>query len=209
MDRENHKIEDLVKRVGSFWLVGLILVYISNERAFFQALSFSLIVLAIIFAMVMLSRKRRFNDIFEGVDDHGLIEKLKQIKSDEFEDFIAVLFRRLGYQTHRVGGPNENGIDVTAKKGEVIHYIKCKKYTGSKITIGEIQSFYNIVINNPATGRGIFVTTNAFTTEAVDFARDKSIEIIDEIKLSKLIKLAANSEEVPEVVNKQSSRCCR
>lgn len=209
MAGKNYKIANWVQGVGSLWLVGLMVAYLGDRRIFFQVFTLSLIALAIIFGLVMLVRKRRFNDIFNGAADQGLLEKLKQMKPDEFEDFIAVLFRRLGYQTHRVGDPNDGGIDVTAKKDDVIHYIQCRKYTGSQVTLGDIRSFSDTLANNPATGRGIFITTNTFTAKAIDFAKDKSIEIIDSVKLIKLIKQAANNEEVAEVENKQCPRCCR
>ena len=209
MAKENYKTADLVQGVASLWLVALMLVYFSNKEAFSQVFILSLIVLSMIFVLAMLVRKRRFNDIFEGAENKDLLEKLKQMKPDKFEDFIAVLFRRLGYQTHRVGDSDDSGVDVTAKKDDTIHYIQGKKHKGSKVTLSDIRSFYNRVADNPTSGRSIFITTNIFTTEARDFAKGKSIEIIDSAKLTELIKQAANNEEVPEIENKQCPRCCK
>ncbi|MGM0583007.1 MAG: restriction endonuclease [Bacteroidota bacterium] len=209
MAKENYKTADLVQGVASLWLVALMLVYFSNKEAFPQVFILSLVVLFMIFVLAMLVRKRRFNDIFEGAENKDLLEKLKQMKPDKFEDFIAVLFRRLGYQTHRVGDSDDSGVDVTAKKDDTIHYIQGKKHKDSKVTLSDIRSFYNRVADNPTSGRSIFITTNIFTTEATDFAKGKSIEIIDSAKLTELIKQAANNEEVPEIENKQCPRCCK
>ena len=209
MAKENYKTADLVQGVASLWLVALMLVYFSNKEAFSQVFILSLIVLFMIFALVMLVRKRRFNDIFEGAENKDLLEKLKRMKPNKFEDFIAVLFRRLGYQTHRVSDSDDGGIDVTAQKGDIIHYIQGKKYQDSKVTLSDIRSFYDKVVNNLISGRGIFITTDSFTKEAIEFAKDKSLEIIDSAKLTELIKQAANNEEVPEIENKQCPRCCK
>ena len=49
--------------------------------------------------------------------------------------------------------------------------------------------------NKLADGKGIFVTTNIFTTEAVRFAADKPIELIDGSGVLKLIKQAGGGKE--------------
>jgi hypothetical protein len=116
MSRKNDKIKDLVQGMGSLWLVGLIVLYFGDKRIFFQVFALSFIALAMILVLLFLVRKRRFGNIFKWSADQSRLSKLRKMKPDEFEDFIADLYRRLGYQTHRVGGPNDGGIDVTAKK---------------------------------------------------------------------------------------------
>ena len=203
MARKNDKITDLIQGIGSLWLLGLIVLYFGNQRIFFQVLVLSFIVLGMILGLLILVRKRRFGDIFKWSADQNLLAKLRKMKPDEFEDFIADLYRRLGYSTHRVGGPYDGGIDVTAKKDGVIHYIQCKKFITSKVTLRDIRDFYGAMANNLAGGRGIFITTNIFTTEAINFVRDKPIEIIDGFKLINLIKQTGKNKESVAVENRK------
>jgi len=47
-----------------------------------------------------------------------------------------------------------------------------------------------------ADGKGIFITTNVFTTEAVMFAENEQIELIDGDALIKLIRSVVGGEEM-------------
>lgn len=209
MARKNDKITDLIQGVGSFWLVGLMVLYFGDKRIFFQVLALSFIALGLILSLFISVRKRRFGDIFKWSTDQSLLAKLRKMKPDEFEDFISDLYRRLSYSTHRIGGPYDGGIDVTAKKDGVIHYIQCKKYITSKVTLGDIRNFYGAMANNLAGGRGIFITTNIFTTEAINFAKDKPIEIIDGFKLIKLIRQTGKDKEDIVIEDRKCPRCGR
>ena len=117
------------------------------------------------------------------------------MRPEEFEDFIADLYRRLGHTSDRLGGSHDGGIDVTTEKNGVIHYIQCKKFN-SKVSLPDVRDFYGAWANKLAKGKGIFITTNIFTTEAIKFAEDKPIELIDGSKLIKIIKQAKKDNEV-------------
>ena len=115
---------------------------------------------------------------------------------EKFEDFIADLYQRLGYVTHRVGASRDSGIDVTAEKNGIIHYIQCKKYISSEVTLRDVHDFYNAMVGNLAHGKGVFITTNIFTTEAKQFAVGKPIELIDGFGVLELIKQAGKGKEL-------------
>ncbi|NLA08286.1 MAG: restriction endonuclease, partial [Parcubacteria group bacterium] len=67
-------------------------------------------------------------------------------------------------------------------------YIQCKKYITSKVDVKDIREFYGVLVDHTAKGKGIFITTNVFTSEADYFAQDKPIELIDGQKLVRLIQ---------------------
>ena len=118
------------------------------------------------------------------------LEKIKSLSPNEFEDFIAHLFEKLGYSTERVGGPNDGGIDVIAEKDAIKHYIQCKKFITQQVSVGAMRDFYGAVTDKLSDAKAFFITTNVFTLEAEKFAEGKPIELIDGKKLMELVKLS-------------------
>jgi HJR/Mrr/RecB family endonuclease len=56
------------------------------------------------------------------------IQSLRNLRPAEFEQYIAQLFKALGYSTQVVGGRGDGGIDVIVEKNGIKHYIQCKKF---------------------------------------------------------------------------------
>jgi restriction system protein len=116
-----------------------------------------------------------------------LIQWMKRMKPAEFEEYIADVFSRMGYDTQKMGGPHDGGVDVVAKKDGTIHYIQCKKFISSKVSVSDVRDFYGALADSLADGKGMFITTNVFTLEAERFAEDKPIELIDGDALVRLV----------------------
>lgn len=138
-------------------------------------------------------------------NDRQLIKWLRSMKPDEFEDYIADLFRRMGYKTKVTGGSYDEGVDVVAEKDGIEYYIQCKKFITQNVTVGAVRDFYGAIADHLAKGKGYFITTNKFTLEAESFAEDKPIELIDSFKLIKYIRLAEKNTE--ENKTKVCSKC--
>ncbi len=126
------------------------------------------------------------------------------------EEYIANLFISLGYKAEKVGGSHDGGIDVIIKKDGETGYIQCKKFITSEVPVGAVR---DLVVGHFATAKGYFISTNKFTLEAIKFAEDKPIELVDHFKLIKYIKLANREEKccpkcggllVKEMVNLES-----
>lgn len=150
-------------------------------------------------------KKRKRNEKFSLIDqmhsDRELLRKIKSLKPSEFEDFIAVLYNRLGYNTEKVGRSHDGGIDVIAEKNGVKYYIQCKKFITQKVSVGAVRDFYGAMFNLLASNKGIFITTNIFTTEAEKFAEDNPIELIDGNELIKLVRLSATFKKTTPVAS--------
>jgi restriction system protein len=143
---------------------------------------------------------RRFDKGLEWRDQQAELKDLRKMTPKEFEEYIAELFRRLGYKTYSTGGPNDGGIDVIAEKNKVKHYIQCKKYfKAHKVGVGEMRDFYGALADKTVEGKGYFITTSKFTLEAERFAEDKPIELIDGFKLIKYIRLAEKGIKKAEI----------
>ncbi|CAN5701148.1 hypothetical protein BH11PAT2_BH11PAT2_05480 [soil metagenome] len=136
--------------------------------------------------------KRKFNKGAKWRSDQDMIYWLRGMSPKEFEEYIAELFRRLGYKAEAVGKAYDGGIDVIAEKDGIKHYIQCKKYITSQVPVSAIRDFYGAIAGRATTGQAYFITTNGFTLEAKRFAEDKPIELIDQYRLLDYINIAKN-----------------
>lgn len=133
------------------------------------------------------------------------IQELRSLTPTQFEKYIANLFEKLGYKTKTTGGSYDGGVDVIAIKGDKTHYIQCKKYITRQVPVGAVRDFYGAIADK-ADATGYFITTHTFTAEALKFAEDKPIELIDQFKLLEYMKLAG-IEEVPKPNKKLCPKC--
>ncbi|MFA5086046.1 MAG: restriction endonuclease [Candidatus Paceibacterota bacterium] len=122
-------------------------------------------------------------------EDNDFIRWLRGMRPDEFEEYVAELFRRLGYKSEKVGMSHDGGIDVRIEKDGDVGYIQCKKFINRPVPVGAVRDFYGALASHFSKSKGYFITTNTFTLEAIKFAEDKPIELIDQFKLIKYIKL--------------------
>jgi len=169
-----------------FWPLWVILLALAAVRVFFDWLDLEIDNWHI---------RRRFKKGEGWRSDRDLLRWLRGMKPAEFEDYIADLFRRLGYKTQVTGGSYDEGVDVVAEKDGIKHYIQCKKFITSQVSVGAVRDFYGAIADHLATGKGYFITTNKFTLEAENFAQDKPIELVDGYGLIKYIRLAKKDIE--------------
>ena len=142
--------------------------------------------------------KKKINQVNEWSLNRDTLGKLKKLHPNDFENYIADMYLQLGYKTEKVGGSYDGGIDVIAEKDGIKHYIQCKKYITSKVSVGDVRNFAGALMDKFSQGKGIFITTNIFTTEAEKYAEDKPIELIEGDDLLRLIKLANKQNEIVE-----------
>lgn len=123
-----------------------------------------------------------------------LLELLGQISPKYFETVVLDVLHRLGYGTsrsdlQRVGGTGDAGIDGVIsldRLGLEKVYVQAKRWQG---TVGrpEIQSFYGALAGQHA-NKGVFITTSAFSSQAIDFARSvERIVLVDGAKLAEFM----------------------
>lgn len=161
------------------------------------------------FGPIFIARWKRRNKFASGEkwrSDRDLIKWLQGLTPSEFEDYIAHLFKNLGYSVEVTGSAYDGGIDVIAEKDGVKHYIQCKKYITRQVPVGAVRDFYGAMADKGASTKGFFITTNTFTLEAEKFAEGKPIELIDGLKLSKYIEMT-KTEYVPGEAKRFCTKC--
>ncbi len=138
----------------------------------------------------MFKRRLKFSSGEKWRSGRDLIKWLQNLSPKEFEQYIAHLFKNLGYSVEVTGRSYDGGIDVIATKNGITHYIQCKKFITSQVPVGAVRDFYGAMADKGAQAKGFFITTNKFTLEAEKFAESIPVELIDGLKLAKYIEMA-------------------
>jgi len=116
------------------------------------------------------------------------IESIRAMSWGDFETLVGEAYRRQGYSVEETGGGGaDGGIDLILRgKGEKI-IVQCKQWKAFKVGVKVVREMYGIMVAEKA-DRVIIVASGTYTKEAIDFARNKPIELIEGNVLVKLIR---------------------
>lgn len=142
------------------------------------------------------------------------IEHVRQLSWRQFESIVGEAFRCRGYTVmeNAVDGP-DGGIDLVLRKDGAKYYVQCKQWKQAKVGVKPIRELYGVIAAGDAAG-GFFVTSGEYTSDARDFARKCTIELIDGPSLADMIAQAraagpfmdaANRKRVEPVMNGSSA----
>lgn len=126
-----------------------------------------------------------------------LLDRLRNSHPDFFEQAVVDLLLKMGYggaaqRGRRIGGSNDEGIDGLIDQdalGLDQVYIQAKRYKeGNNVGRESIQAFVG-ALHGFGASRGVFLTTSAFTSGAIDYAKkvQSRIILIDGAKLVDLM----------------------
>lgn len=122
------------------------------------------------------------------------LEELRAISPQQFEDETARMFRRLGYTVEQTPYANDQGRDAIMRKDGKKYLVECKRYgEGTSVGRPDIQKFDSAIKHDRAVS-GFFVTTGKFTQAAVEYARNKPIELIDAARLRHYLYQSKHNE---------------
>lgn len=137
---------------------------------------------------------RAFKEMNEKLYDEILSEIINK-SSYSFEKLVVNLLVAMGYGDYEdnaaivTSKTNDGGIDgiiAEDKLGFNKIYIQAKKFNlDSTVGRPEIQKFVGAL--PPQGGKGVFITTTKFSAEAISYAKERNIILIDGKKLVKLM----------------------
>lgn len=117
-------------------------------------------------------------------------DNINMLSGIEFEKVCKQVVENMGFEVETTKASGDGGIDLIAYNHQPLvsgkYIVQCKRYSGS---VGEpiIRDLFGVVMSERA-NKGILMTTGYFTKSAVEFAKDKQIELIDGTKLIELLK---------------------
>ena len=126
-------------------------------------------------------RKDIGNESQEGIS----IQKIDSMSGSEFEEFLEILFEKMGFKVERTKLSGDQGADlIISKLGERV-VVQAKRLKG-KVSNKAVQEVA-AAIKFYSADRGMVVTNAAYTSSAVQLAEANNIELIDRYKLVLLI----------------------
>ena len=140
-----------------------------------------------------------------------LLDLLAAVSPTYFETIVLDLLHRMGYginrdDLQRVGGSGDGGIDGVIsldRLGLEKVYVQAKRWQ-ENIGRPHLQAFYGALAGQKAR-KGVFITTSAYTAQALDFARSvDGIVLIDGARLAGLmidheVGVTARTIKVPKI----------
>ena len=128
------------------------------------------------------SKLRHRFDHIQAVND------LLLLPPDEFEHFIAHLFRVKGNRATVVGGGGDHGVDILLESASGQRAIvQCKRWSDKWVGESVVRDFYGAMMHHGPDTKGYLVTTSTFSEAAKDWAEGKPITLIDGERLAQAI----------------------
>ena len=117
------------------------------------------------------SNRSNNNKLFTSIDDIDLMD------GTEFEELVAKLFRKMGYDAEVTKASGDQGVDVIATKNGFKYGIQAKCYSGQvgNSAIQEVvagKTYYSL-------NKAIVVTNNFFTKSAIKLAEANGVVLWD------------------------------
>ena len=103
----------------------------------------------------------------------------------QFEKEVATVFMANNYIAQVTSKSCDGGVDIILQKNSQTIYVQCKAYR-SKIGVAVIRELYG-VMQNDGISHGIVATLQGFTAGAIEFAKNKNIQLINADELIKMI----------------------
>jgi restriction system protein len=115
------------------------------------------------------------------------IAELRLLSWQQFEDQVARMFERMGYSVQQTPYVKDHGRDAILRKNGAKFLLECKRYAEGGVSgRRDLQILHSNMITDGAVS-GFFVTAGGFTKDAIEFAKGRSIELIDGHHLVRLM----------------------
>lgn len=105
------------------------------------------------------------------------ISRIDKMSGIEFEEFLRKWFKKKGYKVEMTKTSNDYGADLLLYKKKELTVVQAKCY-GSNIGIKAVQEVIGAMSYYDAQ-KGMVVTNQYFTKNAINLAQKKEIELLD------------------------------
>lgn len=115
---------------------------------------------------------------------------LEAIEWRRFEAVVEALFQQMGFETQSQSHGADGGVDVwlysRLDRSKAMSLVQCKHWNGKRAGVNLVRELRGIMASH-GVGNGQFVCSGGFTPDAVAFARDNGIRLLDTQALLDLI----------------------
>ena len=116
-----------------------------------------------------------------------------------FEVLVEALFAQAGFETKSQSHGADEGIDIwlysRSQPGAPVSIVQCKHWQGKRVGVDKVRELRGVMAAKNVT-RGQFATTSTFTPDAIAFAKDNGVNLLDVRALLDLIaKRSADQQQ--------------
>lgn len=151
----------------------------------------SYIIAIIILCVLLLFILITYSDTLFWKDKSGIeyrsLSDLKRMHPFKFEDYIAKLYKNMGYSVKQTKRTGDGGKDIVATKNGQTYFVECKRYS-DPINVHKMRDFVGACVLGGKDVKGIYVTTSSFTNDAKSAANRIGIQMIDGNKLMSMVR---------------------
>ena len=130
------------------------------------------------------------------------IDTIRNLNWFQFELLISEAFRRQGYTVRETDYGPDGGVDLILNKDSKKLFVQCKHWKTWKINVKPIRELQGVISTKGADG-GIFVTSGKYTKDAINFARECNIQLIDGDDLDDMFKGIDIEDAEPTVISER------
>jgi restriction system protein len=99
-----------------------------------------------------------------------------------FEALVEALFAQAGFETRSQSHGADEGIDVwlhsRSDPGTPVSVVQCKHWQGKRVGVDKVRELRGVMAAKNLS-RGQFATTSTFTEDAIAFAKENGINLLD------------------------------
>lgn len=116
------------------------------------------------------------------------LDSIRELPWDDFQQLVGEAYRRLGYHVRETGADDRHGgVDLILRKQGRTTLVECKRWRLRKVRSATLRDLQNLMVAERAEA-GLLVTTSSFTSEALGFASERGIDLVDGPQLLKLLQ---------------------
>jgi superfamily II DNA or RNA helicase len=120
----------------------------------------------------------------------GGAQRFDEMTGREFEEYVAGLFRTLGFAVDLTPASRDGGVDVVARQMDVVGiesslYIQCKNHV-SPVGVETVRALLGSLPGGEPGARAVLICPSGFSADAVRLANDRRVQLVDERVLRSL-----------------------
>jgi restriction system protein len=116
------------------------------------------------------------------------LDSLRELPWKRFEDLLAEAYRRQEYKVEEtLGAGADGGVDLVLRRAGEVTLVQCKRWKGKPVPVQTVRELFGVLHDRRASAAKLVATTS-FTSEAIAFAKNKPIELVDAEALLSLLR---------------------
>jgi restriction system protein len=148
-------------------------------RGFASAFQYVLPVICIAGAIASAISRFRRQSLVTQVQERNDAGIFSEFTWQEFEALLSEAFKLKGYSvTERGGARPDGGVDLVLRTANEKTLVQCKHWRAAKVPVQTVRELFGVMAAEGA-DHGYVVASGRFTSDALDFARGRNIELLD------------------------------